>query len=327
MRLQNRLQAGLAVAIVFGVVVAFGLARVQPLRSVETETPYSFVDTLTERHYDLGELVCGTRTSHTVTVHNDSKVELPLTKAESSCVCTVASLEHGAIGAGETGKILVHVSAPTRTGPFNSDLLLVSDEKLPIMRLSLSGRLIHGLSARPNALVVEAVNGHGSGRFRVLHPNSSEVEILSTDTALKCSATRCSWGDCESSVVDVVVEGGVRGQGRIQVKAGSSKIEVPIAWRERPNYSFQPNPIRVSKAEGGSTLRTVYILTTATGEVSVDAIKPICDVVEIEQIRPGLARARVAINVSEANGESRLKVLTVGGDGRKVSLLCDFIEI
>jgi hypothetical protein len=119
--------------------------------------------------FDFGSLEVGGTGRHTFVFKNQGRGPLVLTKGETSCVCTLASIENSEVPPGGSTKIEVQWHPPTH-GPFRqSAQVLTNDPQRPRVELSIYGNVVASFRLVPERIVFSGLtaNRGATGQARV----------------------------------------------------------------------------------------------------------------------------------------------------------------
>ncbi|HES59004.1 MAG TPA: DUF1573 domain-containing protein, partial [Caldithrix sp.] len=95
-----------------------------------------------EVYIDLGEHLLGGKVDATVELLNSDSRKIVIKDIKSSCRCTIARPTSWAINPGESIEVEIEIDSSVQAGPFNADVLVVTDSELmPKVLYILSGIL------------------------------------------------------------------------------------------------------------------------------------------------------------------------------------------
>lgn len=125
--------------------------------SIPTDVPRAAV--VGRQEYDFGTMPHGSTGSHTFVIRNDGTRPLSLDIAETTCQCTVGTLESGQVAPGDSTQVTLTWTAEEYDPDFRqSATLRTNDPRQPSILLSIAGRVSHAIRPRPSSLAFSDVS-------------------------------------------------------------------------------------------------------------------------------------------------------------------------
>jgi hypothetical protein len=141
------------------------------------EAPKLVVD---QKDFNFGHLELGGVGRHEFVFKNEGHGPLLLTKGETSCVCTLASIEHPTVAAG--GSTTVEVEwHPKARGDFRQTAeVLTNDPQQPKVELAISGEIVSSYLLAPQTIVFTGIqpNMGTTAEARVFSFGTDNLQVL-----------------------------------------------------------------------------------------------------------------------------------------------------
>jgi hypothetical protein len=117
------------------------------MRQPDAPAPKVVVD---QSRYDFNTLDLASAGSHEFVFSNAGKAPLKLAAGQTSCRCTMSSIEEKEIPPGGSTKVKITWKSNDRPGPFEQTAkILTNDPKQPEITLTISGRSWCSVKFRP----------------------------------------------------------------------------------------------------------------------------------------------------------------------------------
>lgn len=285
-----------------------------------------------EPDYDFGEVEAGEEVEHTFVFENAGDSPLSVSKVVTRCGCTATASSDEEIPPGGTGGIQATLETRGFDGALKKDLIVeTNDPERPVVRLTISGRVISEVTVEPGYLNWESLQPGERPRARKLTIRFAEgrelrlerVHAESPALILKKESEDGRKAVYSVALAEDLPEG--RFAGRITIRSNSERlpeIHVPFQGRVQGTVKVLPPILSLGRVRSGESLtRRLSVSKTAKQDFTIEKVKATTGAIstEIHEEKEG-ARYEIEVTYTpgpDVHGPVAERVTIFVNDGRE----------